>query len=117
MTITKDSLALIQALQLLCRSHQVWRNTPPFHKTVMDSLVKNDYAVQSKTGFTNKLTITKVGRDALKSVSKCVNHEHAKKTPLIWNSWAYVGEQDDGDGGKLELRNCPNCGSTLAKEI
>lgn len=32
-----------------------------------------------------------------------------------WRALQYVGAQDDGDGGFLELRNCP-CGSTLSLE-
>ena len=32
-----------------------------------------------------------------------------------WASLDYVGEQDDYEGGALELRNCP-CGSTLSKQ-
>lgn len=30
-----------------------------------------------------------------------------------WAELPFVGLQDDGDGGELELRNCP-CGSTRA---
>lgn len=36
-------------------------------------------------------------------------------TASSWLSLKYVGQQDDGEGGWLNLRNCP-CGSTLAVE-
>lgn len=31
-----------------------------------------------------------------------------------WNALPYVGLQDDGEGGFLELRNCDRCWSTIA---
>lgn len=33
-----------------------------------------------------------------------------------WTALSLVGYQDDGDGGRLELRNC-TCSSTLAVEV
>jgi hypothetical protein len=36
--------------------------------------------------------------------------------PASWLALPFVGLQDDGDGGHLELRNCP-CGSTLTREV
>ena len=36
--------------------------------------------------------------------------------PGVWTELAFVGFMEDGDGGRLELRNC-TCGSTLAVEV
>ena len=33
-----------------------------------------------------------------------------------WRQLRLVGRQDDGEGGTLELRNCP-CGSTICIEL
>lgn len=37
-------------------------------------------------------------------------------TVAEWQRLPHVGEQDDGAGGIIELRNCP-CGSTIAVEL
>ncbi len=42
-------------------------------------------------------------------------HERVKWTAR-WAELVPVGVMDDGDGGKLELRNC-TCGSTLCKPV
>lgn len=34
-----------------------------------------------------------------------------------WRALRHVGDQDDGEGGVLELRDCTSCGSTIAIEI
>ncbi len=31
-----------------------------------------------------------------------------------WRTAHFIGYQDDGDGGFLELRRCPICGTTLS---
>lgn len=43
-------------------------------------------------------------------------HEAMKRDDLAWARLEYVGLQDDGDGGWLELRNCP-CGGTLGRAV
>jgi hypothetical protein len=41
--------------------------------------------------------------------------EHAEATSNVrWPFWSYVGVQRLPDGSLLELRLCPDCGSTLA---
>ncbi|MBX3131349.1 MAG: hypothetical protein KF718_31805 [Polyangiaceae bacterium] len=34
-----------------------------------------------------------------------------------WLDVPSLGLQDDGAGGLLDLRNCPSCGTTLAREV
>lgn len=36
---------------------------------------------------------------------------------VLWSSLPFVGFQDDGDGGRIELRNCDRCNTTLAIEV
>ncbi len=43
-------------------------------------------------------------------------HDAIRKTPAAFAALTYVGEQDDGQGGFVELRNC-DCGSTLAVAV
>lgn len=37
--------------------------------------------------------------------------------PRGWSLLPLVGYQDDGAGGRLELRNCERCSSTMAVEV
>ena len=42
--------------------------------------------------------------------------EHAAAVHSVrWRFWSYVGVQRLPDGNLLELRLCPDCGSTLAR--
>ena len=42
--------------------------------------------------------------------------EHAAAAQSVrWRFWSYVGVQRLPDGNLLELRLCPDCGSTLAR--
>lgn len=34
-----------------------------------------------------------------------------------WHSAPIIGYMPDGEGGALELRNCPGCGSTRAEQV
>lgn len=44
-------------------------------------------------------------------------HDELKRDPAAFRAaTTLVGYAPDGDGGELELRNCP-CGSTLAIEL
>lgn len=36
---------------------------------------------------------------------------------LAWDDLPSRGLQDDGDGGQLELKNCPHCRSTRAVQL
>lgn len=38
----------------------------------------------------------------------------AHYTRREWATLRYVGQQDDGEGGWLELRDCSRCGSTIS---
>ena len=46
-------------------------------------------------------------------------HSHKEHTEAAsnvrWPFWSYVGVQRLPDGSLLELRLCPDCGSTLAR--
>lgn len=45
-------------------------------------------------------------------MTKKCNHCGAMHGAVAWSQLPLVGYQDDGEGGWLELRNCP-CTSTL----
>jgi hypothetical protein len=44
-------------------------------------------------------------------------HADIKTDDTLWSSLAVVGIQGDGLGGLFERRQCPACGSTLARRI
>lgn len=46
-------------------------------------------------------------------------HESRKARPSRWKEALFVGYQSDGlpNGCSYELRNCPRCGSTLARRV
>lgn len=44
-------------------------------------------------------------------------HDSLKADPETWETLHYVGLQEYDEIFSLELRNCPKCGSTLAKKI
>ena len=49
--------------------------------------------------------------------SKCCPaeaHDMMRANDAVWSSLEAVGYQDDGAGGRLELRNCP-CGGTISR--
>lgn len=51
--------------------------------------------------------------------SKCCpqeTHDRMRNDDVTWPQLAIVGYQDDGAGGRLELRNCP-CGGTIARPV
>ncbi len=43
-------------------------------------------------------------------------HERAKATAR-WFEFRAIGVMDAGDGEQLEMRNCPDCHSTLCKVV
>lgn len=62
--------------------------------------------------------------DYASMANKCGNSEEArakhdsmKTDPVVWESLHYVGLQEYDEIFSLELRNCPKCGSTLAKKV
>jgi general stress protein YciG len=44
-------------------------------------------------------------------------HDTLKADDELWRSLAFEGVQHDGQGGLLEHRRCPRCGSTLSRAI
>lgn len=62
--------------------------------------------------------------DYASMANKCGNadqaraaHDSLKADPNAWESLHYVGLQEYDEILSLELRNCPKCGSTLAKKV
>lgn len=53
--------------------------------------------------------------DMLPPMKRCARCG-AAFSPETWRALAYVGVQEDGEGGALSLRNC-GCGSTLAIDL
>jgi hypothetical protein len=49
-------------------------------------------------------------------VKECPVPHEAVKLSSHWPVLPFVGYQDDGAGGQLELRTC-DCGTTLAKQM
>lgn len=41
-------------------------------------------------------------------------HDAIKATAAVWESLPLMGEQDDGDGGLIEVRMCDECGERLS---
>lgn len=41
-------------------------------------------------------------------------HDAIKATAVVWESLPLMGEQDDGDGGLIEVRMCDECGESLS---
>jgi hypothetical protein len=54
--------------------------------------------------------------DGLDWCCRCM-HRTARRDEDLWATLIWVGQQDDGDGGKMELRNCPFCATTLARTV
>lgn len=44
-------------------------------------------------------------------------HASLKSDDMLWSTLGVVGIQGDGLGGLFEQRQCPACGSTLARRI
>jgi hypothetical protein len=40
-----------------------------------------------------------------------------RHTPTEIRGWPSIGEQDDGEGGRLRLSNCPVSGATFAAQV
>lgn len=55
---------------------------------------------------------TDKGGDGRRRCCDQATHDALRESDA-WNRLEFVGYQDDGQGEKLELRNCP-CGATLA---
>ena len=48
----------------------------------------------------------------------CTHEQHANLGESArWQACALVGYQPSGEGTALELRNCPNCQTTRAREL
>jgi hypothetical protein len=51
-------------------------------------------------------------------MTKCNTESHElAKTTARWLELEPIGVMDIGDGERLELRNCPDCRSTLCKPV
>lgn len=67
----------------------------------------------------NAADVLEQAQAAKAMASKCCpqeTHDRMRNDDVTWPQLAIVGYQDDGAGGKLELRNCP-CGGTIARPV
>jgi hypothetical protein len=54
--------------------------------------------------------------ESMRDGDACSARTHvAARDSVAFLSWRLKGYQDDGDGGTLELRQCPRCDSTIAR--
>ena len=63
----------------------------------------------------NAADVLEQAQDEQAKASKCPAkaHDMIRANDHLWGDLEFVGYQDDGQGERLELRNCP-CGATLA---
>ena len=65
----------------------------------------------------NAADVLEAAQAAARPASKCCDaaqHDRVRASDAIWATLEHVGYQDDGDGGRLELRNC-FCGGTISR--
>lgn len=65
----------------------------------------------------NAADVLEQAQAAQAKASKCCpveDHDRMRASSAVWASLEHVGFQDDGEGGRLELRNCP-CGGTISR--
>lgn len=67
----------------------------------------------------NAADVLEEAQAARAKASKCCPaelHDAMRANNAVWSGLEHVGYQDDGDGGRLELRNCW-CGGTLSRPV
>lgn len=67
----------------------------------------------------NAADVLEAAQAATAKASQCCpaeDHDRMRASNAVWSGLEHVGYQDDGEGGKLELRNCW-CGGTISRPV
>lgn len=91
---------------------------------VMVELARAGHAKPVLIGGKLRFELTEqAGASAVVTRPPCpINHDDARRDASLWLSLTYAGVQlveadEDGPEQALEMRTCPHCLSTLAKEV
>lgn len=67
----------------------------------------------------NAADVLEQAQAAQAKASRCCpaeDHDRMRASNAVWSGLEHVGYQDDGAGGRLELRNCW-CGGTISRPV